>query len=212
MASPWWAFSVYDTVVTMNLLAHLFLADPTPESIVGSLLGDFVKGRPDPKYPRQVVAAIKRHRAIDTYTDGHPQIQCSKLLVSPIRRRYAGILVDIFYDYFLCRHWSRFAEPKLEDFIKSAYTGIRAYNGYLPNEIHIVLHRMIQADWLASYQTKAGIARTIERVARRITRENPLPGAIEELKCHQQAFDRHFLKFFPQLMNRFGQPAGPAQY
>lgn len=190
----------------MNLLAHLFLVEPTPEAIVGSLLGDVVKGRPDPKYSQQVVAAIKRHRAIDAYTDGHPEIRRSKHLVSPLRRRYAGILVDIFFDHFLCQHWERFTEQPLEQFIQCVYAGIYGYQGFLPHDVNAVLQRMVQANWLATYRTEAGIALTIERVAGRITRMNPLPGAIEELVRHRHNFDRCFLAFFPQLIAHFNEP------
>ena len=184
----------------MNFLAHLYFSDGTSESILGSLLGDFVKGRPGSEYPPAVVNGILKHRAIDTYTDAHPAVRCSKNRISPPRRRYAGILVDIFYDHFLCRHWQRFSDVPLGDFIAAVHSAIQYYEGDLPSSFSEVLGHMIRRNWLACYQTRAGVAATIDRVAKRIRRDNPLAGGIEELDREGQILNDHFLEFFPQLI------------
>jgi acyl carrier protein phosphodiesterase len=52
----------------VNFLAHLYLAAPTDELLVGNLMGDFVKGRPESlvgKFPDEVILGIRQHRAID---------------------------------------------------------------------------------------------------------------------------------------------------
>ena len=96
----------------MNYLAHLYLSDPSEDAWLGSLLGDFVKGPLDDRYSEEVTRAIVLHRKIDSYTDAHPVVLNSKSRVSTQRRRYAGIMVDMFYDHFLAKHWREFhAEP-----------------------------------------------------------------------------------------------------
>ena len=55
----------------MNYLAHLYLAEDTPESIIGNLLGDFVKGSAINDYSEGIKAGIKLHRKIDLFTDSH---------------------------------------------------------------------------------------------------------------------------------------------
>ena len=56
----------------MNYLAHLYLSDDgTPESLVGALLGDFVKGDDHRNYPPAIQRAILLHRKIDAFTDAH---------------------------------------------------------------------------------------------------------------------------------------------
>ena len=42
----------------MNYLAHLFFSDPGEEALLGSLLGDFVKGNPSGRFPSAVADAI----------------------------------------------------------------------------------------------------------------------------------------------------------
>lgn len=170
--------------------------------MMGSLLGDFVKGQPDQRFPPAVVHAIMTHRAIDSFTDGHGIVRKSKRLISPDRRRYAGIIIDIFYDFYLCRHWLRFSREPLNGFIQRTYANLQRYDGYLPTRIKKIIDRMVQADWLSRYQTKAGIATTLDCVARRIQRKNSLSGAFEEMTEHYGAFDTHFLAFFPELISQ----------
>ena len=75
----------------MNFLAHLYLSPPTPDALLGSLLGDFVKGPVERAgYNAEITTAIRLHRAIDTFTDSHPIVLASKARISPARRRYAG--------------------------------------------------------------------------------------------------------------------------
>ena len=53
----------------MNFFAHLVLAEPTPQSRLGNLMGDFCQGLDLKTLPVAVQAGIWRHRAIDRFTD-----------------------------------------------------------------------------------------------------------------------------------------------
>jgi acyl carrier protein phosphodiesterase len=59
----------------MNYLAHLFLADDTPESLIGNLLGDFLKGVNKEQYSIAIQLGIELHRKVDVCTDSHPTSQ-----------------------------------------------------------------------------------------------------------------------------------------
>ena len=56
----------------MNFLAHFFLSHQTPELLIGSYLGDFVKGNQYRQYNEAVQQGILLHREVDRYTDHHP--------------------------------------------------------------------------------------------------------------------------------------------
>ena len=94
----------------MNYLAHLYLAGNDAEALIGSLMGDFIKGRVDPDLPPVLRQAILQHRRIDSFTDAHPIVRRSKQRVTNEFRRYAGILIDVFYDHFLAREWSQYSD------------------------------------------------------------------------------------------------------
>lgn len=56
----------------MNFLAHLFLGRDTDDLLVGSYLGDFVKGEINGELPTDITRGILLHRHIDSFTDRHP--------------------------------------------------------------------------------------------------------------------------------------------
>ena len=68
----------------MNHLAHALLAGDDEALQLGGLLGDFVRGQPDPaQFPPRVIRGIRLHRAIDGYTDAHPAVLAAKAQLPP---------------------------------------------------------------------------------------------------------------------------------
>lgn len=101
----------------MNHLAHVFLAPDSPEARVGSILGDFARGLEVSALPDLVQLGVRHHRAVDSYTDRHPEVLASKAVFSRERRRFAGVALDILYDHYLLRHWQRFSHTDRDIFI-----------------------------------------------------------------------------------------------
>ena len=132
----------------MNYLAHLYLAKDSAELMIGSILGDFVKGSQKDQYPSEIKNGIELHRKIDSYTDAHVMTRASRKLYSPLRRRFAGIIVDLCYDHFLYRHWSKFAETPRVSFIANAYELLKAHQAMLPKRLQTMIPFMIRDDWL----------------------------------------------------------------
>jgi acyl carrier protein phosphodiesterase len=183
----------------MNYLAHFYLAEQSSQGLVGSLLGDFVKGRLDNRYPETVRRGIALHRAIDSFTDAHPLHLDSRNRISKERRRYAGIIIDVCYDHFLCKHWSKYSDESLADFVARVYNVLGERPGDLPERLQRILPHMIADDWLASYAELENVGRAIDGIARRIPRRNPLAGALLEIESNYAALDGDFQRFFPAL-------------
>jgi acyl carrier protein phosphodiesterase len=183
----------------MNYLAHVFLARHSSEAMIGGLLGDFVKGSIH-AYPAQIRAGILLHRAIDRYTDAHCVVRASCALVSARRRRFAGIMVDVFFDHFLARHWQRFADTPLPVFTQAAYSGLLARSGEFPQRLQRVLPQMAAHDWLGSYQDVEAIDAAINGISRRLRRANTLLGGAQEMLDNYAALQANFLRFFPELL------------
>lgn len=187
----------------MNYLAHAFLSHSTPELLIGGLLGDFVKGRERlQQYSPAVRAGIRLHRAIDRYTDAHAIVHASCALVSPARRRFAAILIDVFYDHFLARHWLRYTGQPLEGFTRKVYTTLLPDIASYPERLQHILPRMAADDWLASYGEIESVDAAVHGIARRFqrfTRAAALADGVQELLNHYAAFEQHFLEFFPEL-------------
>lgn len=186
----------------MNFLAHLRLGPDDPQQALGGLLGDFVKGPvaamdlPDP-----VRQGIWLHRRIDAFTDRHPLVLRSKARVTDERRRYAGIMVDMFYDHLLARHWNRFADQPLAMFTARMYQAVLTQQALMPERARMVLVRMAEQDWLGSYAELANLHMALDNMARRLRPGNRLPGAAIELERGYRAFEADFLAFMPEVID-----------
>jgi acyl carrier protein phosphodiesterase len=185
----------------MNYLAHLFLADDTPESLVGAMLGDFVKGAAKNNYAPVIQHNIELHRRIDSFTDAHPIVRASKTIIAPERRKFAGVLLDIFFDHYLAKHWTNFSAVELQSFTTNVYAALQAHHELLPEKLQGMLPFMGAEDWLGSYARVEWIDVTLQRLARRHNRRAPLATGITELQRNYTQFERDFLTFFPDLLH-----------
>jgi acyl carrier protein phosphodiesterase len=183
----------------LNYLFHLFLSDPAEEALLGSLLGDFVKGSPAGRFSAAVADAILFHRKIDSFSDAHPIPRRSRQRVSPERRRFAGIIVDICYDHFLIRHWRRLSPVDPNSFIERVYAVLDKNRAWLPERLRRILPRMIAEDWLGSYAHMEGVGDTLDRIAARLSKGDPLIGSVAEIEANYQPLESDFLGFFPEL-------------
>ena len=185
----------------MNYLAHLFLSDGTPESLIGNLLGDFAKGSIENIYSLKIIEGIYLHRKIDSFTDSHPIFRSSKRLIGVDRRRFSGIMIDVFYDHFLAKNWSNYSSIPLAEFTNNVYQVLLENQKILPDRLKNILPDMIAHDWLASYRETAAINRAINGLSRRIKRQNNLFGGVEELFLNYQQLQADFSMFFPELID-----------
>ena len=184
----------------MNYLAHLFFSDNTPHSMLGNLLGDFIKGNVEGKFPLEVVEGIRNHRKVDTFTASNDIVSSSRKLISKERYRYAGIIIDVVYDHFLSRNWGFYSSAGLDEFIGTVYKNLVNHEVRIPHNAGLIIEKMIQEDWLRSYRTLEGVDTTFKRISKRMRRKNDLRTAVDELEVNYGRLNMHFLKFFPELI------------
>jgi acyl carrier protein phosphodiesterase len=184
----------------MNYLAHLYLSSESPEALVGAMLGDFVKGSRKDSYPTAIRRGIELHRSIDTFTDVHEIVRNSKRLFSTERRRFAGILLDIFFDHFLAKNWSAYHELELKDFTNQAYQNLQMQSEWLTPDLAKVVPMMSREDWLGNYQRIDWVEFTLTKLANRVRRGEAISTGIIELQQNYEAFEKSFAEFFPALI------------
>ncbi|HEY6094077.1 MAG TPA: ACP phosphodiesterase [Gallionellaceae bacterium] len=176
----------------MNFLAHALLAGDEPALIVGGVVGDWIKGVLPGALPADLARGVALHRAIDLHAETHPAFCRSRNRVSAQRRRYAGVLVDVFYDHLLARHWAAVHPQPLEDFCASVYGLIDDRMGELPEAAHHALQLMAREDWLSSYAEIDGIADVLARMSRRARQPNPLARGEQEFLADVEGYTRDF--------------------
>jgi acyl carrier protein phosphodiesterase len=184
----------------MNFLAHAYLCRHDNDLMIGSMAGDFVKGDIFSRYSGNLAQGLWLHRKVDSWCDTHPACRASRARVSPARRRYAGVMIDVFYDHLLSQHWKRYCATPLPRFIEEVHDTLDANLHRLPGDFARVAPLMMEQGWLASYGCLEGIASTLTRMGRRLSRVNPLPGSAAELVDHYSEMEEDFLAFFPDCI------------
>jgi len=192
------------TFENMNYLAHMFLSDDTPLSMLGNFLGDFVKGSVEGKFQQEIVDGIMHHRRIDHFTDSNSIVSSSKKLISEARCRFSGIIIDVLYDHFLARNWNLYSKICFDDFIEIVYKNLYSHRKGIPSTAELCIEKMLKEDWLRSYGSLEGIDKTFKRISERLKRKNNLCSAIEDLEMNYHVLNTHFLLFFPRLINHLG--------
>lgn len=181
----------------MNYLAHLYLADHTDTSAAGNVLGDSVKGRLCGEYPPDIELGIHLHRRIDTYTDSHPVVLAACARFEPPYRRYAGILLDIYFDHLLARHWSAYSDEPLSAFTRRMSQTIWQEWPHPPLQQARVsrFHEILEA-----YASEDGVTWALARVGERAKRDNCMADALPILQAHHTMLTRDFVSFFSDLI------------
>lgn len=179
----------------MNFLAHALLAGDTPTMIVGGVVGDWIKGTLPGALPDDLAKGVALHRAIDHFAESHPAFNCSRSRVSPARRRYAGVLVDVFYDHLLARNWAAIHQQPLDEYCAAVYALIRDRLNDLPASAQPALKLMAQENWLASYAQIEGIADVLARMSRRARQPNPLAHGEQEFLADIEGFTGDFYEW-----------------
>ncbi len=184
----------------MNYLAHFYLSDQTSEGFVGSILGDFARGNVVGKFTETIEKEIAMHRKIDVFTDTNLVVKQSKKRVSANRSKFAGVLVDMFYDHYFAVNFERYSPISLKEFSQKVYQALHQHQEFLPTDFRQKIVSIAEFDLLGSYQTLDGIGLALYRISKRIKRENNLPEGIFDLKNNYQTLQNDFEKFFPQLI------------
>ncbi len=183
----------------MNFLSHLYLSGESEGLIIGNFIADSVKGSAFMNFPLEVQKGILLHRKIDTFTDTHHIVQKSKERLRPNYKKYASVIVDIYYDHFLATNWNDYSTVSLDDYTKNIYALIEEHKHTFPIKSQLFTKYMLEYNILSAYARLDGIERVLKGMARRTTFESNMDLAIHDLKEHYSSFEDEFRLFFPEL-------------
>jgi acyl carrier protein phosphodiesterase len=152
----------------MNWLAHILLSETNIENRLGNLLGDLVKGKDLDGLNCNLRQGVSRHYAIDKFTDNHPIVKISKKRIDKEYGKFAGILIDVFYDHLLAKNWEIYSDTIFADFTTEIYKSFKNYPGEIPQSARQIIGYMVDGDWLNSYQHLSGVENALDRIDDRI--------------------------------------------
>ena len=194
----------------MNFLAHLYLAGENEDHVVGQVLADFLERGWRERVSPGVLQGIRLHQQADLYTDRHERFRRSRDRLPQHLRRYAGIVVDIFYDHLLASRWEEFHDTPLDQFAQSRYRILEGRTAEMTDSMRAVLPILVERDWLTSYRSAQGMERALAGVSRRLKRANPIHEAGAVLWADRNGFDQDFAAFFPDLTSHIARLARSA--
>lgn len=182
----------------MNYLAHIYLSDNSDESMLGNFLGDFANKSIENNFEQSIRSGIFMHRKLDSFTDSNTVFLQSKKRVSPLNRRFAGVLVDMFYDHFLAKNWSEYSTISLEEYAENFYNILKKFSYCLPEKLTKRMPVMIEENWLLSYRETEGIKKSLDRISWRFSSsKHPLVNPEDELIRNYDSLEIDFKSFFP---------------
>lgn len=191
----------------MNYLAHLHLAAAAGSSLLGNMMADYVRGNPDGLYPPAVVAGIRMHRRIDSITDSHPAVKNAKVLFNDNVRRVAPIALDVVWDHFLARHWSRL-EPDipLRRFVQQAEAVIAPDLPATPEAFRTLNHYLWRERWLERYAERSFLEQVLHGMASRRPRLSALGEIYPDIVRLYPALEQCFWELYPDMLQRARRP------
>lgn len=185
----------------MNYLAHIYLSGENDLVTIGNFMADGVKGKRYKKFSKDIQIGILLHRHIDTFTDAHKTVRQSTKRLHKKYGHYSGIIVDILYDHFLAKNWSKYSNIPLGDYVETFYNSLEKHYTILPLRIQKMMPFMMTDNWLLSYASIEGIQRVLDGMNRRTKNRSGMNEATKELEVFYTDFETEFTSFFDELID-----------
>ena len=185
----------------MNFLAHLYLSKNNPNIMIGNFIADHIKGNNYEGFSKEIQQGIFLHRAIDTYTDAHALVRKSKRRLHQRYGHYGGVIIDIFYDYFLAKNWAKYSEIPFDVFTDAVNKMFSEVSDDLPIKSQEFIKYMIAYNLLFNYQFEDGIEKVLNGMNQRTKGKSKMNLAIGDLKELNKEFEEDFMLFFEDLRN-----------
>lgn len=184
----------------MNYLAHIYLSGTNDLLKIGNFMADSIKGNDYEKFDSEIKKGILLHRHIDSFTDMHPIYRQSKHRLHQKYGHYSGVIMDILYDHFLARNWSKFSDEKLENYANNFYQLLQDNYDILTERIKGMMPYMIARNWFVSYATIAGLEMILFQMDYKTKHRANMQEAIVELQEFYAEFESEFFLFFQELI------------
>lgn len=184
----------------MNFLAHIFLSDDDELVRIGNFMADSIKGKSYLDLNPKIQRGVLLHREIDTFTDNHAVFRQSKHRLHEDFGHYSGVLIDLYYDHFLAKHFEKYHATPLLDFVHNFYYSLKKHFELLTPKVQNLTHYMIAQDWLGSYATLNGIEKIMIQMDYRTQNKSKMRFGINNLKRDYLLFEDEFFEFFEEII------------
>ena len=173
--------------------------------MIGNFIADHIRGNNYEGFSKEIQQGIFLHREIDTFTDAHEIVRKSKRRLHARYRHYDGVIIDIFYDYFLAKNWANYSAIPLDIYTNSINKLFEDRSPELPLKSQQFIKYMIEYNILYNYQFKAGIEKVLNGMNQRTKGKSQMNLAIEDLDILETELQEDFTLFFKDLIAHTNQ-------
>ena len=188
----------------MNWLAHLYLSPNDIHFQLGNILADPLKGKVWEGAPLGLKLGMETHGKIDAFTDNHEVVKRSKARFEG-KLYLKGVIVDLIYDHYLTKHWSKFSDIDRKTFVDQFYQNTAEVIHDYPEEVRAFSQTLITYDRLNRYETLEQVKEALTRIDKRLSPELLKRESCESyfplIEEHYAELEKDFLEFFPELKN-----------
>ncbi len=168
--------------------------------MIGNFIADSIRGSAFNNYEHGIKNGILLHRFIDSYTDAHPVYLQSVNRLRPRYKKYAGVIMDIFYDYFLAINWQQYSPIPLAEYTVQVHRTLLQHKNKMPTHSQLFLQYMVKYNVPMVYATHSGIAQVLKGMAHRARFKSDMEHATTELKLYQPEMQIEFTLFFADMI------------
>jgi len=184
----------------MHFLAHLQLANGNPHQQIGQIAGDFAKGLVLDELHPEIAMGVRLHRRVDSFTDSHPSMLASKTLMTGPYRRYSGLVLDLYYDHLLAKHWTQMTGGDLRTDADAMVALLKSHRRQWTSGMVWFTRHLIRSDMLFRLQDVSVMEPGLKRITSRLKRPVDLRPAIDQVVDKEDEHLELFLTFYPELM------------
>jgi acyl carrier protein phosphodiesterase len=184
----------------MNYLAHAFLSFNNEPITVGNFIADHIKIKDTGYLPPEIKKGVLLHRRIDHFTDTHPLFIKSKRNFYDGFERYSGVLIDIYYDHILAKHFSKYSDTELQPFTENIYALLRKNQQYLPESSVGFLNYAEKNNTFFEYSKIEGIELVLKHLSYRINHGVLLNESLPLFLANEKSIEKDFFEFFEDLI------------
>ncbi len=187
----------------VNFIAHILLSGENEEILVGNYIADLIKQSDVVSLRPDIEKGVMLHRMIDSYTDEHPVNRNVLDFLYARHRKYAPVLLDIYYDYFLIKYWNLYSTISFKEKCQRTYCVLCKHIEKIPKSALGNVENLLEKRWLeVAYKDFKGLERTFYFLRKRTSRPDYILGATRSLIDLNPELEHAFLSFFPDLHTR----------
>lgn len=173
--------------------------------MIGNFIADHIRGNNYTAFSKEIQQGIILHREIDTFTDAHEVVRKSKRRLHKRYRHYDGVIIDIFYDYFLAKNWADYSAIPIDLYTDTINRLFSEISSELPVKSQNFIKYMIEYNILYNYQFKDGIEKVLNGMNVRTKGKSQMNLAIEDLRILEKELEEDFTLFFKDLIAHTNQ-------